>query len=177
MRYAGTFQMNDSGSYIVTAKQKDGEHKQMETVTLSYPAEYATFDVNVNLLKKLSEDIGGIFEPSLSEIVAPAGTPFEKRVSLSQTLLIIAVALFVLEMILRRFSIASGYFAELRSQLRRQSEAVVPETLTQLTQKKLMLILLLIVVFMQPWKAHPQANTHLMKTHLKQRYHNQQREL
>ena len=136
MRYAGTFQMNDSGSYIVTAKQKDGKHKQMETVTLSYPAEYATFDVNVNLLKKLSEDIGGIFEPSLSEIVAPAGTPFEKRVSLSQTLLIIAVALFVLEMILRRFSIASGYFAELRSQLRRQSEAVVPETLTQLTQKK-----------------------------------------
>ena len=136
MRYAGTFQMNDSGSYIVTAKEKDSESKLVETVTLSYPAEYAAFDVNTNLLKKLAEETGGIYEPPLSEIVAPAGTPFEKRVSLSQTLLIIAVILFVLEMILRRFSIASGYFTELRAQLRRQSESVVPKTLTQLTRKK-----------------------------------------
>ncbi len=135
-RYIGTFQMNNSGTYIITAKRENDDSKLTETVTLSYPAEYATFDVNVNLLKKLSEDTGGIYEPSLSEIVAPAGTPFEKRVSLSQTLLIIAVALFVLEMILRRFSIASGYFAELRAQLRRKPKSVVPETLTQLTQKK-----------------------------------------
>ena len=135
-RYAGTFQMNDSGPYIIIAKEKDSESKLMETVTLSYSVEYATFNVNTNLLKKLAEDTDGIYEPSLSEIVAPAGTPFEKRVSLSQTLLIIAVILFVLEMILRRFSIASGYFAELRLQLRRQSESVVPKTLTQLTEKK-----------------------------------------
>ena len=59
-RYLGTFQMNDSGSYIVTAKREGDEQKRTETISLSYPAEYATFDVNANLLKKLSEDTGGI---------------------------------------------------------------------------------------------------------------------
>jgi uncharacterized membrane protein len=135
-RYAGVFQMNDSGSYIVTAKRETDDSKLMETVTLSYPAEYVNFDVDHAMLKKLAEDTGGIYEPILSQIAAPAGTPFEKRASLSQTLLIIAVVLFVLEMILRRFSIASGYFAELRAQLRRQSKAIVPEALTKLTEKK-----------------------------------------
>ena len=136
MRYVGTFQMNDSGSYIVTAKREGDERKLTKTLSLSYPVEYAEFGVNAALLKKLSEDTGGIYKPTLSQIAAPAGTLFEKRVSLSQTLLIIAIILFVLEMILRRFSIASGYFAELRAQLRRQSEAVVPDTLTRLSQKK-----------------------------------------
>ena len=136
MRYVGTFQMDDSGSYIVTAKRETDDSKLTETVTLSYPAEYATFDVNTNVLKKLAEDTGGIYEPTATQIAASAGVPIERRVSLSQTLLVVAVVLFVLEMILRRFSIASGYLSELRTQLRRQSEAVVPKALTQLTQKK-----------------------------------------
>ena len=135
-RYAGTFQMHNSGSYIVTAKQEGDEHKRTETLSLSYPAEYANFDVNRDLLKRLSESTGGIYEPTVTQISKPAGVPVEKRKSLSQTLLIIAVVLFVLEIILRRFSIASGYFAELRAQFRRQSEVVIPETLTRLTQKK-----------------------------------------
>ena len=135
-RYIGTFQMNDSGSYIVTAKREGDTRKRTEALSLSYPAEYAAFTVNTNQLRKLANVTGGIYEPTLSQIAAPAGIPFEKRVSLSQVLLVVAVALFVLEMILRRFSIASGYLAELRAQLRRQSEAVVPETLTQLTEKK-----------------------------------------
>ncbi|MDE0314420.1 MAG: VWA domain-containing protein [Candidatus Poribacteria bacterium] len=135
-RYIGTFQMNDSGSYIVTAKCETDDSKLTETVTLSYPAEYADFDVDHTMLKRLAEDTGGIYEPTATQIAASAGVPIEKRVSLSQTLLVVAVALFVLEMILRRFSIASGYFTELRAQLRRQSESVVPKTLTQLTQKK-----------------------------------------
>ena len=135
-RYVGTFQMNNSGSYIVTAKRETDGSKLTETVTLSYPAEYANFNVNHAMLKNLAEETGGIYEPTASQIATPAGALIEKRVSLSQTLLIIAVVLFVLEMILRRFSVASGYFIELRSQLRRQSEAVVPDTLTQLSQKK-----------------------------------------
>ena len=136
MRYVGTFQMDDSGSYIVNAKRETDDSKLTETVTLSYPAEYATFDVNTNLLKKLANDTAGIYEPTATQIAASAGVPIEKQVSLSQTLLVVAVALFVLEMILRRFSIASGYFTELRAQLRRQSESIVPKTLTQLARKK-----------------------------------------
>ncbi|MDE0484702.1 MAG: VWA domain-containing protein [Candidatus Poribacteria bacterium] len=136
MRYVGTFQMDDSGSYIVTAKRETDDSKLTKTVTLSYPAEYANFDVDHAMLKRLAEDTGGIYEPTVTQIAAPAGISIEKRVSLSQTLLVVAVVLFVLEMILRRFSIASGYFTELRAQLRRQSESVVPKTLTQLTEKK-----------------------------------------
>ncbi len=135
-RYIGTFQMDDSGSYIVNAKRETDGSILTETVTLSYSAEYADFDVDHAMLKRLAEDTGGIYEPTTTQIAASAGVPIEKRVSLSHTLLIIAIALFVLEMILRRFSIASGYLAELRAQLRRQSESVVPKTLTQLTQKK-----------------------------------------
>lgn len=135
-RYVGTFQMNNSGSYIVTAKRETDDSKLTETVTLSYPAEYANFDVNSVMLKKLAEETGGIHKPTASQIATPAGALIEKRISLSHTLLIIAVVLFVLEMILRRFSVASGYFAELRAQLRRQSEVVVPDTLTRLSQKK-----------------------------------------
>ncbi len=135
-RYTGNFQMKDSGSYIVTAKREDDGSRQTETISLSYPAEYAGFDVNSALLKQLAEDTGGIYEPTATQIAAPAGDAIEKRVSLSSMLLIIAVVLFVLEMILRRFSIMSGYLSELRAQLRGQSESVIPDTLTRLTEKK-----------------------------------------
>ena len=135
-RYTGNFQMNESGSYIVTAKREGDGSRQTETISLSYSAEYAGFDVNSALLKQLSEGTGGIYEPTATQIAAPAGDAIEKRVSLSSMLLIIAVVLFVLEMILRRFSIMSGYLSELRAQLRGQSESVIPDTLTRLTQKK-----------------------------------------
>ena len=49
--------------------------------------------------------------------------------------MIIAVILFTLEMILRRFSIASGYINDLRAQFRRKSDQI-PETLSVLAQKK-----------------------------------------
>ena len=135
-RYTGNFQMTDSGSYIVTAIHNDDQSRQTETISLSYPAEYADFDVNQALLKQLAEDTGGIYEPTATQIAAPAGDPIEQRVSLSSMLLIIAVGLFVLEMILRRFSIMSGYLSELRAQLRGQSESMIPDSLTRLRQKK-----------------------------------------
>ena len=131
-RYLGSFLMNDSGSYIVTAQRDGDAQKISETLSLSYPAEYANFDVNHVSLKQLSEGTDGIYEPTTTQIVASAGEEFEKRVSLARVLLVVAVLLFVLEMILRRFSIMGGYLAELR----RQTEAVVPETLTRLTQTK-----------------------------------------
>ncbi len=135
-RYNGTFQMNELGSYIITAKQTGTENSLSEILSLSYPAEYAVSDVNTNLLKRLSEETDGTYQPTLSQFTAYEGEPYEKRISLSFTLLTIAVVLFVLEMILRRFSVASGYFAELRTQLRRKTEAIMPETLTQLSKKK-----------------------------------------
>lgn len=135
-RYSGTFQLHDSGAYIATAQRKDDASSQTEILSISYPAEYAEFSVNTTLLKKLAADTGGVHEPTPVQIAASAGAPIEKRVSLAQALLVAAAIMFVLELILRRFSIASGYLAELRAQLRRDSETVAPETLTRLTRKK-----------------------------------------
>ncbi|MCE2413163.1 VWA domain-containing protein, partial [Candidatus Poribacteria bacterium] len=44
-RYSGTFQTQDSGSYIVTAERKGDTRRSVETLSLPYPAEYAEFQV------------------------------------------------------------------------------------------------------------------------------------
>ncbi len=104
-RYSGTFQMQDSGSYIVTAKREGDTRRSVETVSLPYPAEYAEFQVDTASLKMLAAGTTGIYEPTPTQIAAPAGRPIERQASLAQALLVIAAILFVLEMILRRFSI------------------------------------------------------------------------
>lgn len=108
-RYSGTFQMSDSGTYIVTAQREGDERRRTEVLSLSYPAEYAEFGVDTDLLKMLAAGTAGIHEPTSTQITRPTGTPVEKQVSLAQTLLIAAATLFVLEMILRRYSIANRY--------------------------------------------------------------------
>lgn len=104
-RYSGTFQMQDSGSYIVTAERKGDGRRSVETVSLPYPAEYAEFQVDTTSLRMLASGTAGIHEPTPTQIAAPAGIPIERQTSLAQALLVVAAILFVLEMILRRFSI------------------------------------------------------------------------
>ena len=105
-RYSGTFQMQDSGSYIVTAEREGDTRRSVETLSLPYPAEYAEFSVNAVSLKMLTTATAGTHEPTPTQIAAPAGRAIERQASLAQSLLVIAAILFVLEMILRRFSIA-----------------------------------------------------------------------
>lgn len=117
-RYSGTFQMSNRGAYIVTA-QRDGEaHKRTEVLSLSYPAEYAEFEVDTALLKMLAARTAGIYEPTPTQITRPAGTPVEKEVPLARALLVAAVLLFVLEMILRCFSITHRYLTAFFERLR-----------------------------------------------------------
>ena len=117
-RYSGTFQMHNSGAYIVTAQREGDEHRRTEVLSLSYPAEYAEFSVNTALLKMLATGTTGIHEPTSTEIARPAGTPVEKQVSLARVLLVVAAILFVLEMILRRYSITNRYLTRLFERLR-----------------------------------------------------------
>lgn len=131
----GEFQMTDVGSYIVTGKKEDSDDIISESITMSYPVEYADFSTNTSLLKVLSKETGGIFEPTISQITAPSGVPVETVKPFYIGLMIIAVIMFTLEMILRRFSIASGYINDLRTQFRRKTD-LIPETLMVLTQKK-----------------------------------------
>ena len=118
-RYSGTFQMQDSGSYIITA-QGEGD-KRTEVLSLPYPIEYADFRVNTDLLKMLAAGTGGIYDPVPAQIAAPAGAPIEKQISLAQALLVAAAFLFVLEMILRRYSITNRHIAAFFGRLRGKS--------------------------------------------------------
>ena len=127
-RHNGTFQVHDSGSYIVTAQRESDGAKRTKALVLPYPSEYAEFEVNTDLLKMLASETGGTYEPTLTEITSPAGTPIEKQVSLAYTLLIAAALFFVLEMILRRYSITNRHIAEFFGKLRGQSTGVQMDT-------------------------------------------------
>jgi uncharacterized membrane protein len=124
-RYSGAFQTQDSGSYIVTAEREGDRRRSVETVSLPYPAEYAAFRVDAAVLKMLATGTAGIHEPTPAQVAAPAGTPIERQVSLSQALLVVAAILFVLEMILRRFSITNRYLAEFFARFREKPDNLV----------------------------------------------------
>ena len=120
-RYSGTFQMQDSGSYIITAQREDDKRKRTEVLSLPYPIEYADFRVNTDLLKMLAAGTGGIHNPTSAQIAASAGAPTETQISLVQALLVVAALLFVLEMILRRYSITNRHITAFFGRLRGKS--------------------------------------------------------
>lgn len=127
-RYSGTFQMQDSGSYIVTAEREGDTRRSIETVSLPYPAEYAEFRVDTTSLKMLTTATAGIHEPTSTQIAAQAGEVIERQASLAQALLVVAAILFVLEMILRRFSVTNRYLTEFLDRFRRKSAGCPAET-------------------------------------------------
>ena len=142
-QYSGEFLVRERGSYLVTAqKNRDGQVKS-ESLILAYPAEFAEFETNRQLLNELASRTNGIFEPSAKQIAQHSGTAIEHLKPLAFGLLIASLILFVLEMILRRLSIASGYLAELKAQLgslRRREDRASSPTLLRLRQKKTTLI-------------------------------------
>ena len=127
-RYNGAFQIRDSGSYIVTAQREGDGRKRTEVLSLPYPVEYAEFEVNTGLLKTLASKTAGIYEPTPTQIASPAGAPIENQVPLAHTLLVVAALFFVLEMILRGYSIANRHIAEFFGKLRGQSVGVQVNT-------------------------------------------------
>ena len=141
-QYAGEFSVRERGSYLVTAqKNRDGqvEGTAYGSLVVSYPTEFAEFATNRRLLDELANRTNGIFEPSPKQIAQHSGIAIEHLKPLWSSLLIMSVILFVLEMILRRLSIASGYLAELKAQLdsfRRGEVHISSPTLSRLRRKK-----------------------------------------
>ena len=104
---------------ILSLPQHEGdEHRRTEVLSISYPTEYAEFGINTALLKMLAGSTAGIHEPIPTQIARPAGTPIEAQVPLAPALLVAAAILFVLEMILRRFSIANRHLTAFLERLR-----------------------------------------------------------
>ena len=126
-RYRGTFQMPDSGSYIITAQRESDGHKRAAVLSLPYPIEYADFRVNTDLLQMLAAGTGGIHAPTSGQIAASAGAPTARQISLAQALLVAAAFLFVLEMIFRRYSIRNRHVAAFFGRLR--GKPLVPQVI------------------------------------------------
>ena len=141
-RYEGSFPIRELGAYHLTVQEKqNGEIKSSRDASLvvSYAAEYAEFKTNRQLLAEISKRTDGIYEPSADQIAQHSGKGIERLKPLSGVMLVASVLLFVLEMMLRRLTIASGYISELRAQLcifhRREHEASSP-ALARLSQTK-----------------------------------------
>ena len=141
-RYEGRFPIRELGAYHVTVQEKgNGELKTSRRANLivSYPAEFAEFKTNRQLLAEISERTGGIYEPPPDQIAERSGKGIEHLKPLTGVMLGASVLLFVVEMILRRLTIASGYLFELRAQLRafrRREPGALSPTLARLSQTK-----------------------------------------
>ncbi len=144
-QYSGEFTIRERGAYLVTAqKKRDGkvESSMHKSLVLSYPAEFTEFETNRQLLNELASRTNGVFEPSPEQIAQHSGKGIEHLRPLSFALLTVSILLFVLEMILRRFSIASGYITDLKAQLRtlrRREQGASSPALARLSQKKAVL--------------------------------------
>ena len=141
-RYQGSFPIPEIGAYHVTVQEKlNGVLKSSRRANLivSYPAELAEFKTNRQLLAELSKRTDGIYDPSPDQILERSGKGIEHLKPLSGVLLAASVVLFVVEMILRRLTIASGYLSDLRAQLRvfrRRDDGALSPMLTRLSETK-----------------------------------------
>lgn len=144
-QYSGEFAVRERGSYLVTVrKNRDGqvENTAYKNLAVAYPTEFAEFQTNRQLLTELARQTNGIFEPSPKQIAQHRGKAIEYLKPLWPGLLVMSIILFVLEMILRRLSVASGYLTELKMQLESfrsgEIKAASP-ALSRLRQKKVTL--------------------------------------
>ncbi|MDE0041923.1 MAG: glutamine amidotransferase, partial [Candidatus Poribacteria bacterium] len=141
-RFSGEFSIRETGVYLVTAQMKrDGRviGSREASFALSYPAEYSEFEVDHQLLGSLARRTNGIYDPTPRQIAKHSGKAVETPESLSHMLLIAGILIFVLEMILRRFSVASGYFTQLREQVavfRRSEKGESTGTMSRLNARK-----------------------------------------
>lgn len=141
-RFSGEFPIGETGVYLVTAQMKrDGVviGSRHASFALSYPTEFAEFETNHQLLGAIARRTNGIIEPTPKQIAKHTGDAIETSESLAHVLLIAGILIFVLEMILRRFSVASGYFTQLREQLaafRRGGKGKSTVTMNRLSARK-----------------------------------------
>ena len=141
-RYEGDFPIREPGAYhLVVREKRNGELESSRRANLvvSYPTEFAEFNANRQLLAEVSERTDGIYDPSPTQITERFGNGMAHLKPLTGVLLGASVLLFVVEMILRRLTIASGYLSELRGQLRvfrRRETGVLSPTLARLSRTK-----------------------------------------
>ncbi len=140
--YRGKFSIGERGVYSVAAQRKRGQEIQSSRRTsfaVSYPAEFGEFGVDHRLLSILSERTNGIYQATATQISQHTGELVEERRMLSHSLLMVAIFLFVFEMIFHRFSFSGGYLSKLSALLMRfrpGADFTQLRTVRQLSERK-----------------------------------------
>jgi len=91
-----------NGSYLfrVTGSGSDGVSRML---AYSYPDEYRSYPPDTEKLKMISKETGGVFEPTAAEIFDTRGHRTDIPVDLKPWLIALALGLFVVDIVLRRF--------------------------------------------------------------------------
>jgi uncharacterized membrane protein len=109
-RYEANFPLEQYGSFLLRAEHakagENGELKPLATsyghVTNPYPREYASFDPDIERLARATLAGGGSLDPSPAQVFAPAGQKIVSYRPLWNRFVLMALALFLLDLLTRR---------------------------------------------------------------------------
>ncbi|MEM6957518.1 MAG: VWA domain-containing protein, partial [Myxococcota bacterium] len=104
-RYEARLPLDAYGSFVLTAEHRREGRVVAESATQlanPYPSEYATLEPNTALLSRVAAVTGGEASPSPARLFDAQGETIEAHEELWSLLLYLALALFVLDLLLRR---------------------------------------------------------------------------
>jgi hypothetical protein len=104
-RYEATFPLTSHGAYLIKARP-DVSAKKTATLRAGlshpYPAEYLTVGVHRTLLERLASGTGGVANLAADKVFASDGRTVRFTTELRSPLFLLALLLFVLDVLLRR---------------------------------------------------------------------------
>jgi hypothetical protein len=112
-RYQAEFELNDYGSFLLRAqharRDPDGTKKPFATsfgqVSNPYPLEYASFEPDVEKLRRAAEVGGGSLDPAPSASFDPGKETISHQRDLWDRFVIAAIIAFLLDLLVRRVRI------------------------------------------------------------------------
>ncbi len=108
-RYEAEFSTENSGAYHLELSQsRNGTQtfRQTRGLVVGYPAELRLGPTDSNLLKQISQVSGGLYDPTVKEVLEHRTTPAQMVKPLWPNLLILALCLFVLDVAMRRIDLS-----------------------------------------------------------------------
>jgi len=126
-RYEAVFDVNQTGTYHININKLRNHSQQSTSLVSSYSPEFATINPDIALLKRLTDDSNGTFNPTEKQIGHHSGVPTEIFQSLWGLFALCAALLFVLELIIRRLQLSKSQLADLIEKIPLIGRKFIPE--------------------------------------------------
>lgn len=122
-RYIGNFKALEIGNYFINVFGSGEEHElapKTYGVALPYSPEYVDFDIDLGLLAKLANATDGkVLDlealEGLNQVFEPSGEGFRNFQSIWFILLLAALALFIVDIALRKITLPEGFWDRVKS--------------------------------------------------------------